>query len=109
MHLREHHEEGHIIATRCVYFSGLFLNFLCVDMTATTPGQSSFEPRLSWKMKRECVFFWPSAAPPAGPPHEPGGGYWPSYAQRYSLRSVSIVLLQSSILIDFYHSIIDTD
>ena len=64
-------------------------------------------------MKRKCVFFWPPLAPPAGPPHESGGGYWPSYAhpphfdRRYSLRSASI-LLQSSILMHFYHSIIDT-
>ena len=86
----------------------LLLDFFRVDDHNHPRPQYIFEPRLWWEIKRKCVFFGPPAAPPAAPPHEPGGGYWPSYARRYSLRSASI-LRQSSILIDFYHSIIDTD
>ena len=34
-------------------------------MTAATPGQHSFEPRLWWELKRKGVFLGPPAEPPA--------------------------------------------
>ena len=43
MHLHERqHEERHIIATRCMYFSWLFLDFFRVDMTAAPPRPLQF-------------------------------------------------------------------
>ena len=60
-------------------------------------------------MKGKCAF-WASAGASSGAPSRAGGRLLaePRFARSYSFRSTSI-LLQSSILVVFYHSIIDTD
>ena len=98
MHLREHqHEEPHIIATRCMYFSSLFL-FFSVKMTETTLVNTVLSPDCDGKCS-ENAYFWGHRRHLQRAPLTSRGG---------PISSASI-LLQSSILIEFYHIIIDTD